>query len=348
MPKKYISRREAADLIGVSTQTVSNYAERGMLTTDRTTKYPRYIRKEVLALRDNPKIKETEEIKKIITAYKDELESVKAFYREKVKEKRAMVLSSSGNWERYKDLINATIGTIASKTLSERERRIIGHLLDGRNYEEIGNAYDLTRERVRVIVIKAIRKMKEFPDLVKENESLKERIEALEENNANLRNIIDNMPARKTDGDDPNEEKYPYCLNISKLGLSTRCYNGLRSIDILTVRDIVNTPKREIQQIRNFGRKSFSEVENTLMRLDALPKEWEEEEKEPDKDILLSKYTSQIGFPAWYTLAKNNIRTLYDLMELSETELLGLENMNRQKFDKIEKFVNKLGLKIRK
>ena len=273
---------------------------------------------------------------------------MKAFYRERVKERRAVILSSTGNWERYKELINTTIGIIAAGTLTERERLIIRHLVDGRTYDEIGKVYDLSRERIRVIVIKAIRKMKEFPDLVKENESLKERVKALDADNKNLRNVIDNMPARRADGEDPHEERFPFCLNTDDLGLSTRCCNGLKSIGLWTVRDIVNTPKREILQIRNFGRKSFKEVECTLMHLNVLPKKWDEEKEEPDKDMLLSKYTSQIGFPAWYVLAKNNIRTIDDLVKLSETELLRLEYMNRQKFEKIEKFVNGLGLKIKK
>lgn len=47
--KKYLSRNEAAEILGVHPQSVSNYAERGFLTTihSRTNKYVRFHREEV-------------------------------------------------------------------------------------------------------------------------------------------------------------------------------------------------------------------------------------------------------------------------------------------------------------
>lgn len=51
--KKYLSRNEAAEILGVHPQSVSNYAERGFLTTihSRTNKYVRFHREEVEALK---------------------------------------------------------------------------------------------------------------------------------------------------------------------------------------------------------------------------------------------------------------------------------------------------------
>lgn len=54
---------------------------------------------------------------------------------------------------------------------------------------------------------------------------------------------------------------------IEDLDLSLRSYNCLKRANINTVGDILSRDKQELSKIRNFGKKSFSEVEEKILAL---------------------------------------------------------------------------------
>lgn len=65
---------------------------------------------------------------------------------------------------------------------------------------------------------------------------------------------------------EPAGEPAPY-LRIEELDFSVRTYNCLKKANILTIPDLVQYTESELMQIRNFGRKSLTEVREKLSEL---------------------------------------------------------------------------------
>lgn len=149
--------------------------------------------------------------------------------------------------------------------ITDREEKIIRlYYIDGKTFEEIGKEYGTTRERIRQIHAKAIKKLKLFKkyfyggkwclmeELAKEEyqkyletqksywkyESAKQYILQYESG------IF--LPIR--------EQK------IENLDLSMRSYNCLKRAGIRTIGDLLNLTYNDLFKIRNLGRKSMKEV----------------------------------------------------------------------------------------
>ena len=56
-------------------------------------------------------------------------------------------------------------------------------------------------------------------------------------------------------------------INIEDLDLSLRSFNCLKRADIHTVEDIITKTAEELCKIKNFGKKSFAEVEDRITNL---------------------------------------------------------------------------------
>jgi len=55
-------------------------------------------------------------------------------------------------------------------------------------------------------------------------------------------------------------------LPISDLKLSTRIYNALENKKIKTLRDLLNTPREKLEEMKNLGKKSIEEIEEALKK----------------------------------------------------------------------------------
>ena len=64
-------------------------------------------------------------------------------------------------------------------------------------------------------------------------------------------------------------------LPIEALGLSSRAYNCLYFSGCRTTADVVRLKETEIQQIRNLGKKTASEIAHMLVSLGILGTQWE-------------------------------------------------------------------------
>ena len=131
--------------------------------------------------------------------------------------------------------------------------------------EDVGKEFGVTRERIRQVEQKAIRKLRhpanlirmsvvayeDYAKLVAENQDLKNKLEYVEKNA---------LPEY--------EEKKIEETRIEDLELSVRSFNCLKRVGIRTVGDIVNFSKtRGLEKCRNLGRKSFQEIADKLVTL---------------------------------------------------------------------------------
>lgn len=153
--------------------------------------------------------------------------------------------------------------------ITDREEKVIRlYYIDGKTFEKIGREFGTTRERIRQIQEKAIKKLKLFKkyfyggkwclmeDLAKEEyqkyletqksywkyESAKQYILQYESG------VF--LPIR--------EQK------IENLDLTMRTYNCLKRAGIRTIGDLLNFSYYDLIKIRNLGRKSMKEILDTI------------------------------------------------------------------------------------
>lgn len=133
-------------------------------------------------------------------------------------------------------------------TLTERERRILGfRYKDGLIYEEIGKRECITRERIRQICAKALRKLRHPYRLdylkygvsgviTRKTESARAAALAL-------------LPKPDIPG-----------MTLEELDLSVRSYNCLKRAGMNTLREVSEMTFDELCHVRNLGKKSVDEI----------------------------------------------------------------------------------------
>lgn len=285
MNSKIISRKEAADMLGVCTQSVSNYIKRGLLRQAGCARKGVcfvYL-KEVEALAG--KAQDLEKIEASIAAYEKELsgkeealkEEVDLFYDER---------NIRGFYARY-DFKHAILGCAAFIGVSDRSIDILRQFLSGKGLKEIAECYKLSTERTRQIICKTIRILNyrtgKYDTLRKENCELERRIRMLEAECKELREEV----GRKED-ECENLRKKVYLGKLLKnntettyrvwegidpstplvdLDLSVRALNCLKAADIETLYDLVRYNYRDLLRFRNFGKKALTELCDMLESL---------------------------------------------------------------------------------
>lgn len=159
----------------------------------------------------------------------------------------------------------------ALATLTEREQGVLICRFQRKlTLEQTGKEYGITRERIRQIEAKALRKLRhptranmlksvpytelqaeraEYYKLQNEYEWLKKAFKSLTAQKAEP-GVIMTMVEHATLLEQP----------IETLDLSVRSYNCLRRANKNTIGDIVEMYEHELVKVRNLGRKSYEEV----------------------------------------------------------------------------------------
>ena len=134
-------------------------------------------------------------------------------------------------------------------------------------YQEIGEKFDVTKERVRQICAKAIRILRHpansrelrwlFRDAL-ETDFAKTRDNLVEASKAvgclkDFEGVIKDLRAKS----DPD-------TNIRDLDLSPRAYNCLRNANIETLRELSSWPENRVHDIRNLGEATMNEIKKKL------------------------------------------------------------------------------------
>lgn len=149
----------------------------------------------------------------------------------------------------------------ALATCYEREKEIIKQYYEeGKNLQQIANNYNITRERVRQIVGKALKRIKHYLTYHKSEEEMIKK-----ENELNkYRNMLIKEFAEKgiytKDMElvfgDVNLKQH----TIEELDLSVRSYNCLRRANIRTLEELVKYSPDDLKKLRNLGNKCIKEI----------------------------------------------------------------------------------------
>lgn len=167
-----------------------------------------------------------------------------------------------------------TINRILNEKLTERERRCLEmRHRDSRTLEDIGKQMNVTRERVRQIIARAERKLRnpkwiremqvvpyaEFIGLYNEHEILKAKYsELVQKIESEEQKSIDEVVQEQTIMEKP----------IEVLDLSVRSFNCLKRAGCDIIADVVDLNNSgKIYRVRNLGRKSAEEIRNKLQEV---------------------------------------------------------------------------------
>ncbi len=147
---------------------------------------------------------------------------------------------------------------------------------------------------------------------------------------------------------------------LSDFELSVRSRNCLRKMSIGTIDDLLNITEVELLSYKNFGETSLREIKAVLdskgLRIGMALEEKElpleesavrdtaEHEEGPLKNSIDDL---QLSVRARKCLQRLNIRTIGELTQTTEAELLGARNFGVTSLNEIKKAINNLGLSLR-
>ena len=185
------------------------------------------------------------------------------------------------------------IGTVAMafamSNLTAREEKVLWlRFFDGMDYEAAGKVFGVTRERIRQVEHKALRKMK-WRKNVRQLMSIgitaywQQEVEQTAQGIADAyKAALDKEYAERVADWEANRESEPTArpdteaeierirrlkMPIEEMDLSVRSYNCLKRGCMNTVEDITLRTYEQMMHVRNLGRKSLDEITQRLTEL---------------------------------------------------------------------------------
>lgn len=176
-------------------------------------------------------------------------------------------------WGNYKDLVWTVIMTAAENSLSWREQEILREVLALRPFEQLAVEFNISPERVRQIFRLALRRVVSFRHTITTDISAyKKEITLLKSENGRLKDEVFRLAHQELTDDPSTKEadnllyRYgePFSTSVNDCGFSVRLWNCLRTMDIMTVGDIVSFKRTEYMRIHNLGKKTLDELDTFL------------------------------------------------------------------------------------
>lgn len=262
-----ITRNKAAEILGVSRQTISNYIEQGLIGSykDHSIVYvnsediEKYAQKyKMLAVNEkmiDDKLKEVEAHKRAINVELTELRN-----------------RTTANGKLAANAVGMLFGVINTMSylnitpkLSYRESQMLKDIINGMTYDELSFKYDLTAARIRQIVDKTCNKLTYNEDDtiadIATNQDLRIVIENLKKKLKAVQTSYDEY--RRAKGDVPISGVIlsPLILgkDVNDCNFPVRILNMFRGYNVYTVGDLLRKfhGKSDIAKIRNLGKKSI-------------------------------------------------------------------------------------------
>lgn len=277
-----VSRQEAAELLNVTVQTISNWVEKGVLNAHSSIdgrNTPLIDRKSIERYFDT--LEDLAFMEKRISIQKNSLKEEQAALGEKIKEMSSAKYLFGKGISPYllRDIFCCVIGVAGDTLLKDREFEILKSLINGRKIEDIAKDHHLTTSRIMQIINRTIHKVstmmnwpewhEDYKRVMEENRYLSVLIENQQIRIKELEEMLN--VKRGIEGEESGIPGYSKMELIKVLGrrldeenLSIRCLNCLRSADIVTVSDLVRVQRTDLMKYRNFGTKSLGELDDYL------------------------------------------------------------------------------------
>lgn len=146
--------------------------------------------------------------------------------------------------------------------LKPREVEVMLQMIQGKTWEEITQKLKLTQARTMQIWDNTLKKIADAPNELKAKGQLIEK----------LQNQLHDKQVRKEQDDAEKaaeaklspEQRKLLNTHVSDCNFSIRTQNCLKAAEIETIRDLLKRSRSELLKFRNFGKKSFAEIEAWL------------------------------------------------------------------------------------
>lgn len=272
-----ITTVQAAKMIGVTAQTIRNWIDRGIIKS-KIVGHIYYVEKDFFENfeelhNDIPQVMES--LIKERDAYLKEAEMYRSMRNdiryERDRTKYLYLMINSGVRNSFFQCITEIL--TLTDVLTDREADIIHMALKGDSYSSIAETYGLSRERMRQIIDKAIRKsieLKTLKETVLKIDSMQREIEQLKSENKLLKSYIP-----KNEKEDNNDEQITVYDKIVQIlrskpieyDLTVRALNCLKAADVETIGDLVKYNRFDLLRFRNFGKKTLTELDELVESL---------------------------------------------------------------------------------
>ena len=263
-----ITRNKAAEILGVSRQTISNYIKEGILGSYVDEHGITYVNSEDIE-KYSQKYKMIAANEKMIDDKLKEVESRKRAINVELTELRDR---ATANGKLAANAVGMLFGVINAMShlgvlpnLTYRESNLLKDIINGMTYDELSIKYGVSATRIRQIAEKTCNKLTYNEDIViaelSTNRALLCEVDHLNEVVKSLKISYDEY--RRGKGDKPlsGEVLPPLILSrdINDCGFSVRILNALRCEEVYTVGDLLRKfhCKSDLYKIRNLGKKTI-------------------------------------------------------------------------------------------
>lgn len=265
-----VTRHQAAVMLGVTDQTISNYCKEGLLGSWRGERNILYVNADDVE-KYKEKLKMTAASERLIELKQAKLKEMRAELDEEETRLRDAMLFHAKGYD--KDFVVRIITNLYNSgmipMMRQREKAILCDFIGGRGFKEIGEEYDLSYVRIQQIVNKAAERLADTArnseamrtncDLQQENDALRKEIAALREKYEAV--VNERIPTE----DDMRYITTLLQTRLADLNFNVRILNCLvRTGGMETIDDLLKMPKTEIKKLPNLGKKSLYEIEDEI------------------------------------------------------------------------------------
>ena len=263
-----ITRKKAAEILGLSRQTISNYIEQGLIGSCVGEHGILYVN--------------SEDVEKYAQKYKmlaanekmidDKLKEVEAHKRAINVELTELRNRATANGKLAANAVGMLFGVINTMShlgvvpnLTYRESSLLKDIINGMTYDELSIKYVVSATRIRQIAEKTCNKLTYNENIViaelSTNRTLQYEVERLKKVIKSLQVSFDEY--RRAKGDKPVSSAVlpPLILSrdLNDCNFPVRILNSLRWCEVYTVGDLLRKfhCKSDLYKIRNLGKKSI-------------------------------------------------------------------------------------------
>lgn len=274
---RMISRQEAAKLLDITEQSVSNWVNRGLLTGHMMGRVLMVDMKSITSHFDS--LAEIAAMERNIDEYRKEIQETEQKMFSEVRELSSgkVLLDYHGAPCLLKSVVGAIMEVARDSVLTEREYAILNEAIEYGDLDILTKSHGLSRARILQICHGAINKIacmgnyaqlrQEKRRLENENKFLASGVKSLQTRVDELERdlqINNNKSLAESYEEDPGSLTSLLNTRIVDLNLTVRSLNILRREGIETLSELVTLHKTDLLKFRDLGKKSLAELDDLL------------------------------------------------------------------------------------